>query len=212
MSQRIDTSSEALRRGASGESENRYLVQGLMAWGLGRIRESVPRPRPRGAGPQANRRMDTSSEASRCGASGESENRYLIRGLAMWGLGRIRESVPRPRPRGAEPRARQRIGTLSKASWFHSGPSPLRVSLDIVRGGPGGLAEPRIRWGFAGICLLASIFTRSKLFFRFLLRGPLFMVPDSSPQALGFGSRLLLVGWCFVLEASVGARERTRRV
>ena len=51
---------------------------------------------------------------------------------------------------------------------------------DFVRGGPGGPAEPRIRWGFAAGCLLASIFTGSKRFFRFLLRGPLFMVPDTS--------------------------------
>ena len=53
----------------------------------------------------------------------------------------------------------------------------------IVRGGPGGPAEPRIRWGFAGGCLLASIFTRSKRFFRFSLRGPVFMVPDNMVES-----------------------------
>ena len=47
------------------------------------------------------------------------------------------------------------------------------------KGGPGSPAEPRTRWGLASTYLLASIFTRSKRFFRFLLRGPLFMVPDS---------------------------------
>jgi hypothetical protein len=77
----------------------------------------------------------------------------------------------------AGPRARRRIGTSSEASWFRSGPSP-----DIVRGGRGGPAEPRIRWGFAGGRLLVSIFTRSKRFFRFLLRRPFFMVPDTSIQ------------------------------
>ena len=35
-------------------------------------------------GPRASRRIDTSSEALQCGASGESENRYLIRGLMVW--------------------------------------------------------------------------------------------------------------------------------
>ena len=47
-------------------------------------RQLAARPRPRGAGPRASRRIDTSSEALRCGASGESENWYLIRGLVVW--------------------------------------------------------------------------------------------------------------------------------
>jgi len=58
------------------------------------------------------------------------------------------------------------------------------VSPDFVRGGPGGPAEPRIRWGFVGGCLLVSIFTRSKRFFWLLLRGPLFMVPDTTISGL----------------------------
>ena len=56
---------------------------------------------------------------------------------------------------------------------------PASGRFGFVRGGPGGPAEPQIRWGFAGSCLLASIFTGSKRFFWFLLRGPLFMVPDT---------------------------------
>ena len=128
-------------------------------------------------GPRANQRIGTSSEALWRGASGEAENRYLVRGLVAWGLGRGRELVPHPRPCGAGPRVSRRIGTSSEASWFRPGPSLLWVSPDIVRGGPGGPAGPRIRWGFAGGCLLASIFTRSKRFFWFLLRGPFLWYP-----------------------------------
>ena len=84
-----ESSSEASWHGASGESENRYLIRGLSG-----------------------------------GASGEVESWYLVRGLTAWASG---ESENRPRPRG---------------------------------------------------CLLASIFTRSRQFFRFLLRVPLFMVSD----------------------------------
>jgi len=165
-----------------------------MTRGLGRIRESIPRPRPCALG--LGRVEELVPRPSPCarglgrggepvphplwhGASGGSENRYLVRGLVARGLGRVGELVPRPRPCGAGPWTSRRIGTSSEASWFHSGPSPLRVSPDIVRGGPGGPAGPRIRWGFAGGCLLASIFTRSKRFFRFLLRRPLFMVSDT---------------------------------
>ena len=43
---------------------------------------------------------------------------------------------------------------------------------------------PRTRWGLASSCLLASIFTGSKRFFRFLLRGPLFTVPDTIDLSL----------------------------
>ena len=64
-------SSKVSWRGASGESENRYLVRGLVAWGLGRVRESIPRPRPCGVEPRASRKIGTSSEALRCGASVE---------------------------------------------------------------------------------------------------------------------------------------------
>ena len=85
-----ESSFEASWRGASSESENRYLVRGLSG-----------------------------------GASGEAESWYVIRGLTAWASG---ESENRPRPRG---------------------------------------------------CLLASIFTRSKQFFWFLLRVPLFMVSDN---------------------------------
>ena len=48
-----------------------------------------------------------------------------------WGLRRIGESVPRPRPCGVGPRVSRRIGTSSEASWYGSGLSPLRVSPDI---------------------------------------------------------------------------------
>jgi len=72
-----------LTGGASGESENRYLVRGLVAWGLGRVGESVPCPRPCGTGPQASQRIGTSSEALWRGASGESENWYLVQGLVV---------------------------------------------------------------------------------------------------------------------------------
>ena len=123
------------------------------------------------------------------------------------------------RPRNAGPRASRRIGTSSEASWYGSGPSLLRLCLDVVRGGPGlGCG------GFACGCILVSLFTRSKQFFWFLLRVPLFLVSDSSPRALGgsastlldilmrLGSQQLPSGLCLVLEASVGARERTHRV
>ena len=49
-----ESSSEASWRGASDESENRYLVRGLSGGALGE------------------------------GASGEAENWYLVRGLAAW--------------------------------------------------------------------------------------------------------------------------------
>ena len=111
-------------------------------------------------GPQARRRIGTSSEALRAGP--RARQRISTSSKALW----------------AGPRARWRIGTSSEALRFHFGPSPLRVSPDIVRGGLGGPAEPRTRWGLASSCLLASIFTGSKRFFRSLLRGPLFMVPD----------------------------------
>ena len=78
--------------------------------------------------------------------------------------------------------------------------------------------------GFACGCILVSLFTRSKQFFQFLLRVPLFMVSNSSPQASGgsvstlpevltrLGSQQLPSVLCFVLEAPVGAREHTHRV
>ena len=91
------------------------------------------------------------------------------------GLGQIKESVPHPRPCGAGPRASRRIGTSFEASWYGSGPSLLRLCLDVVRGGPGlGCG------GFACGCILVSLFIRSKQFFRFLLRVVLFMVSDST--------------------------------
>jgi len=96
----------------------------------------------------------------------------------------------------SQPRARRRIGTSSEA--FRAGPRARRricTSSEALRGRVSGEAEswylvralmvwasgesenrPRPRG-----CLLASIFTRSKQFFWFLLRVPLFMVSDSSP-------------------------------
>ena len=73
-----ESSSEASLRGASGESENRYLVRGLSG-----------------------------------GASGEAKNRYLIRGLRQG-----RELVPRPRPCGV---GLGRIGESDEASWLSLG-------------------------------------------------------------------------------------------
>ena len=81
----------------------------------------------------------------------------------MQGHGRVRESVAHPRPRGARPRASQRIGGSSEASWYGFGLSLLRLWLDVVRGGPGlGCG------GFAYDCILVSLFTRSKQFFSVL--------------------------------------------
>ena len=73
-----ESSSEASWRGASGESENRYLVRGLSG-----------------------------------GASGEAENRYLIRGLGRGG-----ELVPRPRPCGV---GLGRIEESAEAPWLSLG-------------------------------------------------------------------------------------------
>ena len=115
-----------------------------MARGLGRVGESVPRPRPCGVGPRASRKIGTSSEALWHEASGESENRYLVRGLVARGLGRGGESVPRPRPCGAGPRARWRISSSFEASWF--GTSSEAENWYLVRGltsGASGEAENR---------------------------------------------------------------------
>ena len=65
VSRRIGTSSEALWRGASGGSKNRYLVRGLA----------------RGASGESENRYLVRGLAR--GASGESENRYLVRGLVV---------------------------------------------------------------------------------------------------------------------------------
>ena len=61
---------------------------------------------------------ESSSEASWRGASGELENRYLIRGLGLGGLGRGGELVPRPRPCGV---GLGRIGESAEASWLSLG-------------------------------------------------------------------------------------------
>ena len=73
-------------------------------------------------------------------------------------------------------------------------------------------------------CYLASAFTRSKQFFRSLLRVPLLVVSDSSPRASG-GVGALFLRVCrdlacshfrrdcvLLLEVLVGAREHTRQV
>ena len=122
---------------------------------------------------------------------------------------------------------RRRIGTSSEAlqgGASGEGASGEAESWYLVRGlaaWASGEPENRPR---PRRCLLALIFIRSKQFFRFLLRVPLFMVSDSSPRASGgvralslrfltrLGLQRLPSGLCFVLEASVGARERTHRV
>ena len=94
-------------------------------------------------GPWVSQRIGTSSEALRCGASGESENRYLVRGLVAWFWAE---------PASGEP------GYLFEVGWA---------------------VQPGLECGgFACGCILVSLFTRSKQFFRFLLRVPLFMVSD----------------------------------
>jgi hypothetical protein len=164
--QRIGTSSEALWAGPRasrriGTSSKALRVGPRASRRIGTLSEAL------WAGPGASQRIGTSSEALWAGP--QASRRIGTSSKAL----------------RAGPRVSQRIGTLSEALWFHSGLSPLQVSPDIVLGRPGGPAEPRIRWGFAGGCLLALIFTRSKRFFWFLLWGPLFMVPDSSPRASG---------------------------
>ena len=181
--QRIGTSFEALRAGP---------------WASQRIGTSSEALH---AGPRASQRIGTSSEALWRGASGESENRYLVRGLVARGLGRVGESIPRPRPCGVGPRSSPDIcsrwaGRSSRAS-------------DVA-----GL--PVVVFWFHYLQGLSN-------FFWFLLRVPLFMVSDSSPQALWgsastfpeglsrLGLQLLPSGFLF-FEVPVGARERTRRV
>ena len=99
----------------SSETENRCPVRGLTSRPRARRRIDTPsevlRARPQArrrigspsealrARPRVRRRIGTSSEALWRGASGEAENRYLVRGLVARGLGRVGESVPRPRPR-----------------------------------------------------------------------------------------------------------------
>ena len=151
--------------------------------------------------PRARRRIGTPSEALRAGlerdgesvprprpyepSSSETENRCPIRGLTSWP--RVRQRIGTPfEAWWAGPRARPRIGTSSEA--LRLGP---RMSRKTVRGGPGGPAKPRTWWGLASSCPLALIFIGSKRFFRFLLRGPLFMVPNT----LNLGHRILNGGW-----------------
>ena len=97
----------------------------------------------------------------------------------MWGLGRAGESVPRPRPCGVGPRANRRIGTSFEASRCGSGPSPLRVSPDICSRWAGRSSRASDVAGLPTVVPWLQYFTRSKRFFRFLLRGPLFLVPDN---------------------------------
>ena len=88
----------------------------------------------------------------------------------------------------SRPRARRRIGTSSEAlrgGALGEGASGEARSWYLIRGLAawalgGSENRPRPRG-----CLLASIFTRSKQFFRFLLRVPLFMVSDNSSRASG---------------------------
>ena len=99
------------------------------------------------------------------GASSESENRYLVRGLTGGASG---ESENRYLVRGLTGGA--------------SGEAENRYLVRGLTGGASGEAENR--YLVRGLVVSfwaepASIFTRSKRFFRFLLRGPLFMVPDT---------------------------------
>ena len=112
-------------------------------------------------GPRARRRIGTLSEALRAGPRARQRIGTSSEALRAWPRARRRIGTSSEALR-AGPRARRRIGTSSEALRFHFGPGPLRVSPDIVQGGPGGPAEPRIRWWFTGGCLLVSIFTRSK--------------------------------------------------
>ena len=124
--------------------------------GLKRDGESVPHLRPYVRG------LERDGESVPC-------LRPYVRGLERDG-----ESVPRPRPY---------VRGLEQGGESVLRPRPYGWDLGrvgkLVRGGPDGPAEPRPRWGLAGGCLLALILIGSKRFFRFLLRGPLFMVPDS---------------------------------
>ena len=165
-SRRIGTSSEALRVGPWARQRIGTSSKALWAGPRARRRIDISFEALR-AGPRASRRIGTSSEALRVGPRASQ---------------RIGTSSEASR---VGPRASWRIGTSSEASWFRSGPSPLRVSPDIVRGGPGGPAEPRIRWGFAGGCLLASIFTRSKRFFGSCLGDPFLWYPTVAPEPRG---------------------------
>ena len=100
-----ESSSEASWRGASSESENWYLVRGLLG----------------GASGEAENRYLVRGLSD--GASGEAENWYLVQGLARQGLGRGglgrgEELVPRPRPCGV---GLGRIGESAEASWLSLG-------------------------------------------------------------------------------------------
>ena len=107
---------------------------------------------------------------------GESENRNLVRGLAVWFWAE---------PASGEPGYLFEVGR-------------------VVQSGLG-------CGGFACGCILVSLFARSKQFFRFLLRVPLFMVSDTmyvasfspSPRA---SCPLSIHGCSFVLRASCRAR------
>ena len=88
----------------------------------------------------------------------------------------------------SRPRARRRIGTSSEALRGGSsgeGASSEAESWYLVQGLAAWASGESENWPRPRGCLLASIFTRSKQFFRFLLRVPLFMVSGSSPRASG---------------------------
>ena len=113
------------------------------------------------------------------------------------GLERGGESVPRPRPyaRGLErdgesvpcPRPYARGLERDGESVPHPRPYVRGLERDgeSVRGGLGGPAEPRTRWGLASSCLLASIFTGSKQFFGFCLGDPFLWYPTVAPEPWG---------------------------
>jgi len=121
--------------------------------------------------PRARRRIGISPEALRTGPRarrriGSPSEAFRARPRARRKIGRSSEASR------ARPRARRRFGRPSEASRARP----------LARRRVSGLGHGR---GLANSCLLALILTGSKRFFRFSLRGPLFMVPDSSPRASG---------------------------
>ena len=100
-------------------------------------------------------------------ASSEAENRYLVRGLTR---GASSEAENRHLVRGLTGGNSSEGASGEAESWYLIRGLAVRAS---------GESENRAR---PHGCLLALIFARSKQFFRFLLRVPLFMVSDKYNQ------------------------------